>query len=888
MRRFLAAAVALAPLCIASGARADETIGNACRGPVLTSTAGNVTINGSVAPGTLTPQPTGCSANQSAASPVGTAGCPLVSVFMNGTGTGLTNNGTIGSSSLTKAGGATGILMLGGASGDIYNNAGITLTDSYAPPTNSNTGMTYGAWSNTTSPQDNYGIRLIAGSGAYTGFIETTLDSSITVNGNNSYGISIEAPLVADGNLTEPTLVDGVATGVRTIAIETNGTITVTGNNSVGVNIAGQVTGDVWIKNTVTATGIGAVGLQTSQEVDGRLTIGGAVSATGYHYTTRPIASTINSFSNGPYTAGSSTSLLQGINSETLQGGPAVVIGASVTGGVLLDTEPTDTTGTTTTSGGQTITISTGNPNAPANDLDLDGIQDLDQTTGSISSFGSAPALLVAGTNAITIGVVGTTEPGSSSVPAGSPTATQLYNYGLLLKGTVSANGVYDLINATAIQLGGAVPGQDVAGTTVNALGGNGAVNVEGGGLFTSGGVFASSYQATATAIQVNSGVTLGSASASYTLGSLTVGPGITNFGGAIEAIANGSGVTATDGFLDEAKQQAVAIDIENGATVPTINNLASPYSATNASISAQIAGAYGSAIAIVDKSTTNSLTINNQGSIAAQVDVSPGTTPQDESPTAAYTSAGYCNTNLVVTKNTQGQACAIAVDARATTGLNIIQSQSQVVGAGSPFIEGDIYLPTATTANSTLSIQAGGVTGGSINLGGGTVNLQVGNATVAGPLFYTGNQLTIDVVNGGVLADGLGASGLSATANANGPLQVQSLTVEHRRRAHRRDQHRPRGRLGLRRPDRDPAGGRQARGELRQSAHSGLDQHLQRHLFAEPHGRRRDRHLGVRPPVHAGHSPGQLDGRRRARPSSTLQAAAASAWRPRRRPPQA
>ena len=95
--------------------------------------------------------------------------------------------------------------MQGGASGDIYNNTGITLTDGYSPPTNSNTGMTYGAWSNTTSPQNNYGIRLIAGPGAYTGSIETALDSSITVNGNNSYGISIEAPLVADGNLTEPT-----------------------------------------------------------------------------------------------------------------------------------------------------------------------------------------------------------------------------------------------------------------------------------------------------------------------------------------------------------------------------------------------------------------------------------------------------------------------------------------------------------------------------------------------------------------------------------------------------------------------------------------------------------------------------------------------------------
>ena len=163
MRRFLAAAVALAPLCIVSAARADETIGNAIRGPVLTSTEGNLTINGSVAPGTLSPQPTGCAANQSPLSLTGAAGCPLVAVFLNGTGTTVTNNGTVGSGSLTKTGGATGILIQGGASGEIDNEASINLTDGYSPPTNSNTGETYGAWSNTTSPQNNYGIRLIAG-----------------------------------------------------------------------------------------------------------------------------------------------------------------------------------------------------------------------------------------------------------------------------------------------------------------------------------------------------------------------------------------------------------------------------------------------------------------------------------------------------------------------------------------------------------------------------------------------------------------------------------------------------------------------------------------------------------------------------------------------------
>jgi hypothetical protein len=200
MRRFLAAAVALAPLCIASGARADDSISGGQKGPVVTATSGSVTVNsdGSVNPGELSPQPAGCASNPAETI---TVGCPLVGVFVNGAGTNVTNNGSIGSSSLTKQGGATGILLQGGASGDIVNNSAITLTDGYSPPTDSNTGNVYGAWSNTTNPENNYGIRLISGSGAYTGYINTVLDSTISVHGNNSYGISIEAPLIADGNL---------------------------------------------------------------------------------------------------------------------------------------------------------------------------------------------------------------------------------------------------------------------------------------------------------------------------------------------------------------------------------------------------------------------------------------------------------------------------------------------------------------------------------------------------------------------------------------------------------------------------------------------------------------------------------------------------------------
>src|SRR6202000_1847840 len=101
----------------------------------------------------------------------------------------------------------------------------------------------------------------------------------------------------------------------------------------------------------VTGAGAGTVGVQTSQAINGRLTIGAAVSSTGYHYTTRPIDSTIKLFSQAPYTPKNSNNpLLNGVNTEELQSGSAVVIGADVNGGVLLDSEPTTITTTTTSS----------------------------------------------------------------------------------------------------------------------------------------------------------------------------------------------------------------------------------------------------------------------------------------------------------------------------------------------------------------------------------------------------------------------------------------------------------------------------------------------------------------------------------------------------------
>ena len=79
---------------------------------------------------------------------------------------------------------------------------------------------------------------------------------------------------------------------------------------------------------------------------------------------------------------------------DLLQGGSAVVVAGNVAAGILLDAKPAD-------------------PIANDTDEDDDGIADANETTAAITSFGSAPALVIgSATQDITIGAVaGSTGP---------------------------------------------------------------------------------------------------------------------------------------------------------------------------------------------------------------------------------------------------------------------------------------------------------------------------------------------------------------------------------------------------------------------------------------------------------------------------------------------
>jgi hypothetical protein len=837
MRRILAAAVALAPLSMACAAFAQTTISNNQTGPIVVPSAGlTVDSGGLVTPGTSS-TPTNC---------LSTTTTCYVGVLQNVPSV-VSNSGTIGNTQLSTSGNAVGVLvqastpgttLIGSATqGSLTNASTIELTSTFTSPYNSSTGITYGAWTNTTN---NAGIRLIPGStsGAYfAGYIENASGATITVSGTNSYGISVEAPIDASaGTLTQSTisvfnpstqtLGDGTLTNgtPRAIAIENAGTITVTGDNSVGLNISGAVKGDVLMQGTISASGAGAVGIQTSAPITGRVTIGGSVAATGFHYTTRPADQTIYNFLTQPgYVPQTTAPYGQTNNSEFYIGGPAVSIGGSVSGGILLDVAPTTAT-TTPNVGGVT-------------DVDGDGIPDSNQTTGSIASYGSAPALQIGSTTgSITIGVVGTSDIGATTSTgpntsvvnsptlatdsSGNPiyqfsmtgattqlTSAQLYDYALVLKGVISASGVYDQINATAVNL--------FAGTGPNPTQ---TTTLSGGIMLDGGTISASSYNATATAINIGAGVSLPATSLSLPAG-VTIpntsgsAGGINNAGGSIEATvltstvtplptgttgvaanltvpANASGTVVQNAQIAaEQLQQAVAINIAAGANVPQITNSIS-YLAAGGVISAEVAGGYGNAIAIQDKSGTLG-TINNNGQILAVVDTTPGTTPQDEFPQAHYTSGlaagnGICQTGL--------GGCAIAIDARGTAtsgGLVINQALSAVAGASSSnvTITGDIYLPNAgtsgiagqpgvTVSQSALNIYAGSVVG-TLQLGTGSVDINVyGGATVRGPIFAdtdtaAGAAVNINVAYG-TLDDGV----ISTSSPVPRMLNIASLTV--------------------------------------------------------------------------------------------------------------
>jgi len=441
MRNLLATAAAIAPLLAATGAQAEIVISNARTTPIQTSNA------------------TGTAADDiriASGGSIAVASGVAITVDSNNSidldpGSNITMD--------KSEDGSTGVLVNGGNTGSVTIGGAITINDKQEAADIKDADGDGDLDGPFATGSDRYGVRL-TGASPFTGDVLIESLAAITVEGNNSYGLSVESAL--NGNL------------------QSLGAVRVTGDNSTAIRTTGPISGDVDLAGAISAIGENATGVSVEGDVGGALTIYSSVAATGYRYTTPPPARPAT----GNYDNAATLFLDELDEDDLLQGGPAVSIAANVAGGVLLDKALSysnagiegddDDDGV---KNGDEDDDGDGIKNRDDPDRDGNGVPDASQTTASITSLGGAPALQIGSTSqAITLGAVGT---GDAA-------------YGLINRGSITGAGIYSGIESRALQIG---------------VEGGQAVTVD-GGVRNEGGIASTAVDADATAVWVGSGVT--------------------------------------------------------------------------------------------------------------------------------------------------------------------------------------------------------------------------------------------------------------------------------------------------------------------------------------------------------------------------------------------
>ncbi|QBX37982.1 autotransporter outer membrane beta-barrel domain-containing protein [Brevundimonas sp. S30B] len=362
MRILLATAVAIAPLMIAAGAQAEVVISSARTTPIITSNA------------------TGSGPDN-----IRLANGGSISVT-SGAAITVDSNHTVGmdtGSSITMENAQSDVAAIhiqGGVTTGLRISGVIQVTDDITVyPDTDGDGDLDGPWA---TGSGRYGVR-VSGPGAVTGDILVEGGGAIGVEGNSSYGISVESAL--NGRLQI-----------------VGGTIQVVGDDTVAVRTTATVDGPVNIGGRLNATGENAVGVLIGGDVTDRVAIQANITTTGYRYPTRATPEFISKLD----------------PDDLLQGGPAVVVAGNVGRGVIIDAPPQR------------------DPESQNTDQDGDGIPDASETTALITTSGSAPAVLIGATDrAITLGVAGDEDNAFGFINRGEINAFGVYD-------EVSATGV--------------------------------------------------------------------------------------------------------------------------------------------------------------------------------------------------------------------------------------------------------------------------------------------------------------------------------------------------------------------------------------------------------------------------------------------------------------
>jgi hypothetical protein len=441
MRILLATAVAIAPLMAAVGAEAQVVIENERTTPIVTSTAGN-----------------GAAADVQIKSGgnVKVASGAAVTVDSDND-VDIDSGGSI--TMADAADGATGVLVQGGNSSSVTIGGAVNITDSLDNDDYKDTDKDGDLDGPFAAGTGRYGVR-VTGAATLDGDVLVERTGAVRVEGNESYGLSLESDV--SGSLTNL------------------GSVSVLGDNSTAISVTGDVSEDVIVAGTVGATGGNATGVSLEGDVGGAVVIHSNVTTTGYRYTTppRPKPETGQVKDEDLY--------LEDLDADDLkQGGPAFVVAGDVAGGVLLGRGPeygeggiegdADDDGV---KNGDEDDDGDGTKNRDDTDRDGDGIPDVSETTPSLTSIGGAPALLIGSQDrAVTLGAVGTGDEA----------------FALINRGGITGSGVYSGVESRALQIG---------------VANGGAVNVE-GGLRNEGTISSTALDADATAVWIGGQATL-------------------------------------------------------------------------------------------------------------------------------------------------------------------------------------------------------------------------------------------------------------------------------------------------------------------------------------------------------------------------------------------
>ncbi len=464
---------------------------------------------------------------------------------------------------------------------------------------------------------------LSTGANPFTGNVSIT--SALDVEGNESYGIRFRNPVAGDFSYT--------------------GSTTLIGDNSTAISLEGGVTGNIRLGGSASVTGENSRAVSITGDIGGNLIIDGTYTGTAY--------STTASLSQSTY-----ENLVPSLN--LLQSGPLVTIAGNVSNGVLFGAAYTDTDSTNT-------------------DEDGDGLTDSSQTTASLTQYGTAPALVVgSSTGDITLG--GLTYASTALDPPA-------YNYGLIVRGGISAHGVHPYVTSTAVQLGG-----------------TGYTTTIDNGVQIAGTVSSSAYGANTTAMSLQGGFST---------------PRLDIDGSVTASVTGYTTSTTTDDVTTYATTPgtATAIDIAAGASLPILTVGA------NHGIYAAATGSTSSATAIKDSSGTLTA-ITNNGIISAAI---------------TATDSDADGTTDTVTGS------AIAIDATAnTTGLSITQVDTGPDDdtIATPYILGKILLGSG---NDSISL-SGGYVYGAVDWGTGTGSFSLSNAAAYRGQMISQGDIAMDI----------------------------------------------------------------------------------------------------------------------------------------------